>query len=244
VIWPGDRFSGDIEKPVRGLVNYQRLGSPSGALASPRRCRMPVNTLDPPPARRPPLDDPRHLVCARVGDADGAANRAFMVAGLALQGTGRGWVAAIAAPGMDYAQMGIAGAVAGLAISLVFPVVANAVLSSVPPDEAGVASGTNSTMRELGGVFGVAVRAAAPVPRHECAIAGRGVGGDPGVRYRCLDPALYVRDLTLDGGRADARLGREGQDRYQWCAVAPVPECSGDLRVGLVALAAGNRELV
>ncbi|MBV9810125.1 MAG: MFS transporter [Solirubrobacterales bacterium] len=86
--------------------------------------------------------------------------RGFMIAGLALQALGLGWVAAIAAPGMSYPEFGIALAVAGLGISLVFPVVANVVLGSVPPEEAGVASGTNSTMRELGGVFGVAVLAA------------------------------------------------------------------------------------
>jgi hypothetical protein len=33
-------------------------------------------------------------------------------------------------------------------------------MGSVPPPEAGVASGTNSSLRELGGVFGVAVLAA------------------------------------------------------------------------------------
>jgi hypothetical protein len=41
-----------------------------------------------------------------------------------------------------------------------FPSITNAVLGSVPPSEAGVASGTNSAVRELGGVFGVAVLAA------------------------------------------------------------------------------------
>ena len=86
--------------------------------------------------------------------------RTFMIAGLALQAIGIGWVAAIAAPGMAYAELGVALAVAGLGISLVFPVVANVVLGSVPPEEAGIASGTNSTMRELGGVFGVALLAA------------------------------------------------------------------------------------
>ena len=40
-----------------------------------------------------------------------------------------------------------------------FPTVANAVMSSVAQAEAGVASGTNSMLRELGGVFGIAVLA-------------------------------------------------------------------------------------
>src|SRR5262249_36102570 len=66
--------------------------------------------------------------------------RSFMIAGLALQAVGLGWVATIAAPGMSYPEFGAALAVAGLGISLVFPVVANVVLGSVPPQEAGVAS--------------------------------------------------------------------------------------------------------
>ena len=39
------------------------------------------------------------------------------------------------------------------------PAVANAVMGSVPPAQAGIASGTNSALRELGGVFGVAILA-------------------------------------------------------------------------------------
>ena len=55
--------------------------------------------------------------------------------------------------------MGAALAVAGIGISLVFPTVATEAVTSVPPEEVGVASGTNSALRELGGVFGVAVLA-------------------------------------------------------------------------------------
>jgi EmrB/QacA subfamily drug resistance transporter len=92
--------------------------------------------------------------------ADRYGTRPFMACGLALQAIGLGWVALIAAPGMGYAELGVALVVAGVGISMCFPTVANAVVSSVPPEEAGVASGTNSALRELGGVFGVAVLAA------------------------------------------------------------------------------------
>jgi hypothetical protein len=37
--------------------------------------------------------------------------------------------------------------------------VANAVVGSVPPAEMGIASGTNSALREIGGVFGIAILA-------------------------------------------------------------------------------------
>jgi MFS family permease len=50
--------------------------------------------------------------------------------------------------------------VAGVGIALVFPTSADAVVSAVPPQDAGVAAGANTALREVGGVFGVAVLAA------------------------------------------------------------------------------------
>ena len=94
------------------------------------------------------------------GLADRYGNRPFMALGMALQAIGLGWVALIARADMGYLELGIALTVAGVGTSMCFPTVANAVVGSVPPAEVGVASGTNSTMRELGGVFGVAVLAA------------------------------------------------------------------------------------
>jgi predicted MFS family arabinose efflux permease len=44
-------------------------------------------------------------------------------------------------------------------MALFFAPVANVVLSAVRPDEEGQASGANNAVRELGGVFGVAVLA-------------------------------------------------------------------------------------
>jgi MFS family permease len=92
--------------------------------------------------------------------ADRFGNRWFMTVGLAFQAVGFGWIAAAASTEMSYLQLGMALGLAGIGIGLVFPTVANAVLASVPLEEAGVASGTNSMMRELGGVLGVAILAA------------------------------------------------------------------------------------
>jgi MFS family permease len=92
--------------------------------------------------------------------ADRFGNRPFMILGLSMQAIGLGWVATIAGRHVSYAELGVALTVAGMGTSFCFPTVANAVLGSVPLEEAGVASGTNSSFRELGGVFGVAVLAA------------------------------------------------------------------------------------
>jgi EmrB/QacA subfamily drug resistance transporter len=91
--------------------------------------------------------------------ADRFGGKPFMVLGLVLQAVGLGWIAAIAKPGMSYAPLAVALAVAGVGISLCFPTVANAVVGSVPASEIGIASGTNSAVREIGGVFGVAILA-------------------------------------------------------------------------------------
>jgi MFS family permease len=92
--------------------------------------------------------------------ADRYGNRPFMALGMALQGIGLGWVAAIARPGMPYLELGVALTIAGIGTSMCFPTVANAVVGSVPQADVGVASGVNSSIRELGGVCGVAVLAA------------------------------------------------------------------------------------
>jgi len=91
--------------------------------------------------------------------ADKFGNKPFMIAGLTLQAAGMAWIAAIAKPGMGYTELAMALGVAGIGISLCFPTVANSVVGSVPASEMGIASGTNSSSRELGGVFGVAVLA-------------------------------------------------------------------------------------
>jgi EmrB/QacA subfamily drug resistance transporter len=91
--------------------------------------------------------------------ADRYGNRPFMALGMALQAAGLAWVALIAAPGVSYGEVGVALLIAGIGTSFCFPTVANAIMGSVPLKEAGVASGANSTIRELGGVFGIAVLA-------------------------------------------------------------------------------------
>jgi EmrB/QacA subfamily drug resistance transporter len=116
--------------------------------------------------------------------ADRYGNRRFMIAGLAAQAIGYGWVAAIAATGMSGFMLCVALTVAGVGTSLCFPTVANAVMGSVPPSEAGVASGTNSAIREIGGVFGVAVLAAV--------FTSRGGYSSPHVFIEGFRPALWA----------------------------------------------------
>ena len=61
--------------------------------------------------------------------------------------------------GAPYADFVLPFIISGAGMALFFAPVANVVLSSVKPEEEGQASGANNAIRELGGVFGVAVLA-------------------------------------------------------------------------------------
>jgi MFS family permease len=92
--------------------------------------------------------------------ADRFGNRPFMVAGLVLQSVGLAWLGWIASPGIGYGRLVVPLIIAGVGIALCFPTVTNAVVTSLPLRDSGVAAGVNSSMRELGGVFGIAILAA------------------------------------------------------------------------------------
>jgi MFS family permease len=80
--------------------------------------------------------------------------------GLALQAVGLGWIAYVSTPDMAYASIVVPFAISGIGMGMFFAPIANVVLRTVRPIEEGQASGANNAMRELGGVFGVAVLAA------------------------------------------------------------------------------------
>jgi EmrB/QacA subfamily drug resistance transporter len=89
--------------------------------------------------------------------SDRIGGRPLLAAGLALQAIGLGWLAVVASPTVAYITLVPAFVIAGIGMSLFFAPVANVVLSSVRRDQEGIASGANNAIRELGGVFGIAV---------------------------------------------------------------------------------------
>jgi EmrB/QacA subfamily drug resistance transporter len=89
--------------------------------------------------------------------SDRIGGRPLLVTGLALQAIGLGWLAVVISPTVAYATLVPAFIVSGVGMSLFFAPVANVVLGSVRRDQEGIASGANNAIRELGGVFGIAV---------------------------------------------------------------------------------------
>jgi EmrB/QacA subfamily drug resistance transporter len=86
--------------------------------------------------------------------------RRLVTLGLGLQTGGMVWVAAIASPGMTYWHTIAPMVIAGAGISMALPAAQSAVMNAVAPGELGKASGAFTTMRQLGGVFGLAIAAA------------------------------------------------------------------------------------
>jgi EmrB/QacA subfamily drug resistance transporter len=92
--------------------------------------------------------------------ADRFGERPFMVGGLLLQAVGAAWIALIAEPGLAYSELVLPLIVAGVGVSMAIPSGQNSVVGSVAHEALGKAAGANSMMRELGGVFGIAVTVA------------------------------------------------------------------------------------
>jgi EmrB/QacA subfamily drug resistance transporter len=91
--------------------------------------------------------------------SDRIGGERLMGVGLTLQAIGLGWIAHVSTPTTPYADLVAPFVISGIGMALFFAPVANVVLSSVRRQEEGQASGANNAIRELGGVFGVAVLA-------------------------------------------------------------------------------------
>ncbi|HEY8107579.1 MAG TPA: MFS transporter, partial [Gaiellaceae bacterium] len=91
--------------------------------------------------------------------SDRIGGHRLMTVGLALQAGGLMWLAALQSPTVPYSDLVAPFLISGAGMALFFAPVANVVLSSVAPKYEGKASGATNAIRELGGVFGVAVLA-------------------------------------------------------------------------------------
>ncbi|MGW3494846.1 DHA2 family efflux MFS transporter permease subunit [Streptomyces sp. NPDC001020] len=90
------------------------------------------------------------------GLADKHGNRPFMVGGLLLQAVGLAWIAGVVGLGTGYGALVVPLILGGVGIAMCLPTTINMVFGSVAPEDMGIASGSNSAVREVGGVFGVA----------------------------------------------------------------------------------------
>ena len=139
------------------------------------------------------------ILAPRVG------TRALIVAGLGLQAIGLFWLAAVMSPDVAYTTMLPAFIAAGVGMGLVFAPVSTAVLAHMREDDTAKASGTNSTLREIGVALGIAVLTAVftgaggqltPTGYVDAAIPAVAVGG-------AVLVATLIVALFLPAGRSE-----------------------------------------
>jgi EmrB/QacA subfamily drug resistance transporter len=146
--------------------------------------------------------------------ADRIGERPLLVGGLTLQAAGLGWVALIAEPGLGYSELAAPLIVAGIGASMAIPPAASSVVGAVAQDQVGKAAGANSMLRELGGVFGIAILVAV--------FAGAGGYASGQAFSDGFAPALGVAaGLSLVG--AFASLGVPGRRQAPATALQPQP---------------------
>jgi MFS family permease len=141
----------------------------------------------------------------------------IIATGLTLQAIGLAWLAAVTGADTPYADLVVPFAISGMGMGMFFAPIANIVLSAVRPEEEGQASGANNAIRELGGVFGVAVLAS---------IFAHSGGYRTGQTFvNGLGPAVYVGAAVVAvGALAAFAIGRR---RETSAAVEPALELAG-----------------
>jgi EmrB/QacA subfamily drug resistance transporter len=150
--------------------------------------------------------------------SDRIGERPLMVVGLSLQAIGMVWLALIAEPGLSYSHMIAPFIVSGVGVSMAIPAAQNSVVGSAGEGAIGKAAGANSMMRELGGVFGIAIAVAV--------FAGAGSYASPAGFTDGFGPAMGVAaGLALVG--VIAGLSLPGRRRSVTVATVPAFEAQG-----------------
>jgi MFS family permease len=148
--------------------------------------------------------------------SDRISPRLIIGTGLALQAIALAWIGLVSTPTVPYSELIGPFVVAGVGMALFFAPVANVVLSSVRPIEEGQASGANNAIRELGGVFGVAVLASV--------FASYGGYESPTAYVDGLTPAIWVGAVVVGlGAIAALAIPRIRRQRAQVGAADAVP---------------------
>ncbi len=144
--------------------------------------------------------------------SDRLGSRPLMFTGLALQAAALTWLAGELSPTLAYSKVIVPFMLAGAGMALVFAPAANAVLGAVRAEQAGQASGATNAIREVGGVFGIAVLATV--------VSGAGSYATPQSFVDGLKPAVLDAAAVLALG-AIAALAIPGVRRARVATLQP-----------------------
>jgi hypothetical protein len=131
-----------------------------------------------------------------------------------------GWIALIMGPDVAYWRLVAPLVMAGAGVSMALPAIQNAVMGAVAPASLGQASGTFNTLRQLGGVFGIAAMVAV--------FTGAGGYGSAQLFSDGFSAALAASaGLSLLGAFAGLGLPAVARDRARdQVATVSAPSCS------------------
>ncbi len=148
--------------------------------------------------------------------SDRIGGRPLMAVGLSLQAIGLAWLATVSTPTVPYADLVTPFILSGVGMALFFAPVANVVLGAVRREEEGKASGANNAIRELGGVFGVAVLASI--------FSSHGGYATPQSFVNGLQPAIYVGAAVVALGAIAALMIPKRRREQEAPVESRVPE--------------------
>jgi EmrB/QacA subfamily drug resistance transporter len=128
--------------------------------------------------------------------ADRAGPRPLVVSGLIVQGGGAAALALLGTPHRSYLALAVPLLLVALGLTLALPALTRAVVGSAAPGDVGIASGLFTTLRQLGGAFGVAIASTA--------FTAAGGYGSPASFAAGYDGAMYLAAVLSVAGALTA----------------------------------------
>ncbi|MFG3171646.1 MFS transporter [Streptomyces sp. NPDC048200] len=166
--------------------------------------------------------------------SDRVGGRPVVATGLFLQAAGLAYYASVVAADASYAAQLPALIISGIGMSLYFAPASNLVMSSVRPQEQGIASGANNALREVGGALGIAVMSSIFSAQGGYATAESFIDG--------LRPALVVGAVVVGlAGLAALAIPSAGRPERAETGGTPAPAPEAD-RAGTVRTGAARAE--
>ncbi|MET7943674.1 MFS transporter [Streptomyces sp. NPDC005302] len=171
--------------------------------------------------------------------SDRVGGRPVVATGLFLQAAGLAYYASVVAADASYSAQLPALIISGIGMSLYFAPASNLVMSSVRPQEQGIASGANNALREVGGALGIAVMSSIFSAQGGYATAQSFIDG--------LRPALVVGAVVVGlAGLAALAIPSAGRPERAEAdgtpTLAPEADRAGTARTGAAQEETGSLE--
>ncbi|MEU8647342.1 MFS transporter [Streptomyces sp. NPDC048674] len=171
--------------------------------------------------------------------SDRVGGRPVVATGLFLQAAGLAYYASVVAADASYAAQLPALIISGIGMSLYFAPASNLVMSSVRPQEQGIASGANNALREVGGALGIAVMSSI--------FSAQGGYATPESFIDGLRPALVVGAVVVGlAGLAALAIPSAGRPERAETSGTPAPAPEADraetVRTGAARAETGSLE--